>query len=312
MEIFYNISMMQSAPRGELNWGERPLRSLLFAPGDDSRKLDKLSRFGSDVIVLDLEDAVAASRKDIAARTATAALPKYDKGTIRAIRVNGAETGRLEQDVEAVCSRDLECIIVPKVEHPETVSEVDVLLNRLERNLRVARGNVRVIASIETAAGLVRCDEIARAGAPRLLTLIFGFADFIADIGVELTADRTELLYARSRIVVAARAAGLRPAIDGAYIELQDLEGLVEDCIRSRQLGFQGRAVIYPPHVEHVQRVYSDLSMEEVEQARRVVDAFKRAETRGVASIQVDGRLVDYPIYYAAKRKLAMFEGSKF
>jgi citrate lyase subunit beta/citryl-CoA lyase len=290
-----------------VDWEERSLRSLLFAPGNHPRKLEKVGGFGSDAIVLDLEDAVADAEKTAARQPVRAALSTYAAPTIVFVRVNGTQTGRLEDDIRAVLCPDLDGLMIPKVESPETLSEVDRLLVELEQEQGLPDGQVRLIGLIETARGLIRCEEIAMTAPPRLLTIVFGLGDFSVDIGVDLTADATELLYGRSRVVVAARAARLRPPLDGPWLDLQNIEGLVTDTLRSRQLGFQGRVVVYPPQVEHVQRTYSDLSQEEAERAQRVVEAFEQAEGEGSASIQVDGRFIDYPIYARAKEKLRLY-----
>ncbi len=298
---------MADRTRPDVLWEERPLRSLLFTPGNHPRKLEKVGSFGSDAIVLDLEDAVADAEKSAARETVRAALPTYAAPTIVFVRVNGPETGRLEEDVRATVCADLDALMVPKVERPETLPELDRLLAELERERGLPEGHVRLLALVETARGLVRCEEIALAAPARLLTLVFGLGDFSVDIGVDLTPDATELLYGRSRVVVAARAARLRPALDGPYLDLQNVDGLLADTLRSRQLGFQGRVVVYPPQVEHVQRAYSELSPEDAERAQRVVEAFEQAEAAGSASIQVDGRFVDYPIYARAREKLRLY-----
>jgi citrate lyase subunit beta/citryl-CoA lyase len=298
---------MSERRRPSVVWDEQPLRSLLFAPGNHPRKLEKVGTFGSDAIVLDLEDAVADAEKEGARAIVRAALETYAPPAVVFVRVNGAETGRLEDDVDAVVCEHLDALMVPKVERPETLAELDRQLERLERERGLDAGHVRVLALIETARGLVRCEEIALAAPARLLTLVFGLGDFSVDIGVDLTPDATEILYGRSRVVVAARAARLRPALDGPYLDLRNVDGLVADTRRSRQLGFQGRVVVYPPQVEHVQRTYSELSPEEAERAQRVVDAFEDAEASGSASIQVDGRFVDYPIYARAREKLRLY-----
>src|SRR5712691_10004028 len=298
---------MSERTRPVVVWEERPLRSLLFAPGNHPRKLEKVGGFGSDAIVLDLEDAVADAEKSAARETVRAALPTYSGPTIVFVRVNGPETGRLEDDVRATLCPDLDGLMIPKVEQPETLPELDRLLSGLERERGLPDGHVRLIALIETARGLIRCEDIAQAAPSRLLTIVFGLGDFSVDIGVDLTPDATELLYGRSRVVVAARAARLRAPLDGPWLDLQNVEGLVADTLRSRQLGFQGRVVVYPPQVEHVQRAYSELSPEEAEWAQHVVEAFEQAEAAGSASIQVDGRFVDYPIYERAKEKLRLY-----
>jgi citrate lyase subunit beta / citryl-CoA lyase len=299
-------SRPRNGSRLVIDWSNQVLRSLLFAPGNHPRRLEKVGTFGSDAIVLDLEDAVADAEKTAARDTTRAALPTYDERTVAIVRVNGQETGRLEDDIRAVACADSDVIMVPKVETPETLLLADRVLAEVEREQGLEEGQIRLLAIVETARGLIRCEEIATMAPPRLLTLIFGLGDFSVEIGVDVTPTGEELLYARSRVIVAARAAGMRPALDGPYLDIPNLEGLEADTRRSRQLGFQGRVVIYPGHVETVQRVYAELSEEEAERCRRIVEAFETAESEGLASIQVDGRFIDYPLYYRARNKLLL------
>jgi len=281
---------------------------LLFAPGNHPRKLVKVGQFGSDAIVLDLEDAVAETEKTAARATVRAALASYDNVRTVIVRVNALQTDRLIEDVRAVVCSSLDAIIVPKVEDPTTLAIVDGVIAELEDAHGLPAGTIRILPLIETALGLVRCEEIAVSAPKRVPTLIFGLGDFSVDMGFDITPDATELLYPRSRIAVAARAARMRAPLDGPYLDLQNIDGLVEDTKRSRQLGFEGRVVIYPPHVEHVQGTYSYLGVEELEKARRLIEAFEHAERGGSASIQVDGRFVDYPIYRRAQRKVALYD----
>lgn len=294
--------------RPSVEWERQPLRTLLFAPGNHPRRLERVGEFGSDVIVLDLEDAVANAEKVAARKPVRGALSTYTGAVVVAVRVNGESTGLLEGDVEAVVSPDLDCILVPKVESVETLRAVSALLDRLEREAGVPEGQIRLLPIVETARGLVRCEELALSAPDRVVTVIFGLGDFSVDIGVDLTREATELLYGRSRVVVAARAGGLPAPIDGPYLDIHDVDGLAENSLLSRRLGFQGRVVVYPAQVEPVQRAYSELRPEELEQARRVVEAFEQAEASGLASIQVDGRFVDYPLYYRARRRLQLHE----
>jgi citrate lyase subunit beta/citryl-CoA lyase len=292
-------------------WDERPLRSLLFAPGNHPRKLAKLGTFGSDGIVLDLEDAVADAEKEVARRAVREALPSYADDGFVVVRVNGPETGRLEEDVRGVVCQELDCLMIPKVERPETLVEVDQLVASVEREHGLESGRIRLLALVETAKGLASCEAIANAAPSRLLTLIFGLADFVVDLELDLSDDGTELLYARSRVVVATRAAGLPQPLDGPFLDLPNLEGLDADTRRSRRLGFQGRVVIYPPHVEVVQNAYSSLTDEEAAEAYQVIEAFERSEAEGSASIQINGRFVDYPIYRRAVGRVKRYEQLK-
>jgi citrate lyase subunit beta/citryl-CoA lyase len=286
-------------------WERQPLRALLFTPADQPRKTSKVGRFGADACVIDLEDAVADERK-AAAREATAAfVESYDDPSVLVVRVNGAGTGLIEGDLDAVVHPNVDAILVPKVEDPETLEAAAARIAGLEGERGAKPGSIRLIALIETAVGLARVEQIACAASPRLLTLVFGLVDFTLDIGVDLGDNAFEqLLYARSRIVVAARVGKLVAPIDGPYMKLDDHAGAAEQARRSRSLGFQGQVTVYPPQVEHVQGAYASFTDEEIAHAERVVEAFEAGQAEGVAAIRVDEHFVDYPVYHRAKRML--------
>ena len=291
-----------------IDWEVQLMRALLFVPGSDERKLAKVGTFGADMIVIDLEDAVADDEKTAARATTRAAIPTYGDGQAVTVRVNGIETGRLEEDIAAVVGPGLDAVLVPKIEDPQTLQTVDGLLAAAERAQGLEPGTVRVLAIVETPRGIVRCDEILERAPARTVTAIFGLGDFSVALGVDLTPEAAELAYARGRVVVATRAAGMVPPIDGPYLDLTDEDGLVRDCRRARGLGFQGKVCVYPPQVEPIQRSFSELSEAEIAATRRLVEIFEEAEARGVASIRIDGRFVDYPIYNLARRKLDRWE----
>lgn len=294
-----------------IDWSRQLLRTLLFAPGSQPRKLAKVASFGADAIVLDLEDAVAETQKDAAREAVRLALPTY-QDTLVMVRVNGLTAGRCQEDLRQVVCPSLHAMLLPKVDGPAALREVDELLTALEGREGIAPGTIRLFPLIETARGVARAEEIALEAPRRVHTLIFGLADFTTDLGVDLTPDATEILYARSRVVVAARAAELAPPIDGPYLlDLRDRDGLIADSVRARKLGFQGRVVIYPPQVEPTNFAYSFVPPAELESARKIARAFEEAEAAGSASIQVDGVFVDYPIYRRALHKLRLYEASK-
>jgi citrate lyase subunit beta / citryl-CoA lyase len=303
--IFFGSGLRRN---GLIDWTDHPLRSLLFAPGSDERKLAKVGTFGADLVVIDLEDAVADEEKAGARVTTREAIPRFDEGTAVAVRVNGVTTGTMEDDIAAVVCPRLDAIMVPKVEDAETLARADAAMADAERAAGMDVGAVRLLVLIETPLGLTRCEDILARAPERTLTAVFGAGDFTTELGVDLTPHATEILFARSRLVVAARAAGLPAPIDGPWLHLQDTTGLEADCARSRGLGFQGRVTVYPPQVEPVQRAYSALGDEEVEKLRKVVAAFEEAEAQGVASIRVDGLFVDYPIYRLARERLVRYD----
>jgi citrate lyase subunit beta/citryl-CoA lyase len=290
-------------------WGARPLRSFLFAPGSDERKLSRLGDFGADALVLDLEDAVALSEKASARHLVKRMLGSYARGPAVLVRVNGVQTGFLEEDLTTVFDDRLDGIIVPKVEDPDELALIDERLEALEWERGAAIKGLAMFPLVETAEGVMRVEQIAARAPERVVTLMFGTGDFSADAGVDLSASAEELLYARSRMVVSSRACELGAPVDGPYLlDLEDLDGLLADSRRSRGLGFRGRVVVHPSQVEPAQRAYSELSAEELARAVRIVEEFESAEAAGCAALRVDGRFIDYPPYERAKERIRLYE----
>jgi citrate lyase subunit beta/citryl-CoA lyase len=298
-----------TGPGPRIVWEEQPLRALLFAPANEARKAEGVGRFGADACVLDLEDAVALTQKDTARAAVAERVARYVDPSVLMVRVNSADSGLLDQDLDAACHPNVEAILIPKVEDPAALDHAHHRLGELEAARGVAVGQIRLLALVETTAGLVRCEEIARAASPRLLTLVFGLVDFSLDLGIDLSEDPfNQVLYARSRLVVAARAANLAPPVDGPYMRLDDAEGCALQAQRSRGLGFQGQVTVYPPQVEVVQRAYGAFTEEELAHARRVVKEFEHAQADGLAAVRVDEHFVDYPVYHRARRMLKVGE----
>lgn len=281
---------------------ELPLRSLLFAPGNEPRKVAKVDSFGADAVILDLEDAVPDAQKFAARSTVSAALPKLHAGVV-CVRVNGLHTGLTAGDVNEVVAPGLDCVVLPKTESAEHVLTLDSLLTEAEKRRGLSGGHVRILPLVETARGVVRGAEIA-AASPRVITLAFGSGDFTRDLelpSVRWSADGLELLYARTRLVVDARSAGCARPIDGPYLAVRDAAGFEADCSIARKIGFQGKLCIHPGQVAAANRLFAP-DPDEVAFCRRVVKDFGAAVARGSASITVDGVFVDYPIAAKAER----------
>jgi citrate lyase subunit beta/citryl-CoA lyase len=277
------------------------MRSLLFAPADDVRKSDRLRESAADVAVLDLEDAVAENAK-ADARVAAATALGVSGPWRAAVRVNGLRTPHFAADVEAVVVPGLEYLVVPKTEGLDDVRAIEAAVAPLERERGV--GPVGLLALVETARGIAQLDALAAAAPARLQRFLFGSLDYAVDVGIEPSEGEPELLYARSRVTAAAAVLGRGRALDGAWFELGDDEGLAADCSRSRRLGFGGRIAIHPAQLTTIHTVYGALAADEAERLRRVVTEFERALAEGVAAIRVDDRLVDYPVYKDALRRL--------
>src|SRR5689334_8287231 len=277
------------------------LRSFLFAPGNHARRVEKALTLEADAVILDLEDAVATAEK-LATRTANAAALTTPRTGLLYVRVNAADTEFCYGDLVAVLRPGLDGIILPKVESPATLTTIDWVMQQIERERRVSEGAIDLIPIIETARGLTHLDAILATGT-RVKRIAFGAGDFTLDVNMQWKRDEAELSYARAKIVTASRAAGLEAPLDTVWVDLQDAEALEASARAALAYGFQGKMCIHPNQVTVVNNVFTP-SEEEVAFAERVVAAFEKAEAEGVASIQLDGKFIDYPIVYRAQRLL--------
>ena len=192
--------------------------------------------------------------------------------------------------------------MLPKAESAVQINCVDWFISQLERQGEIPCGQVNMMAIIETAGGVDHATEIAEAG-ERLTSLAFGAVDFTLDIGTNLSGDGRELFYARSRVVIACR--GRKSTATDRYClsDFRNLEGLRNECKLAKCLGYQGKMIIHPCQIDVVHEVFSP-SPDEVDYARRVVEAFDDAERNGLASINLDGKMIDYPVMKRARHLL--------
>src|SRR5215207_7698247 len=285
-------------------------RSLLAVPATRRKMVEKALASEADAVFLDLEDAVAPDSKSAARGDVASALAELDWGGRSALfRANALDTPYFYRDlievVEAATS-SLGAVIIPKVNRPEDLYAVSVLLSGME--LALEPGKIKLEAQIESAEGLSNVDAIARA-TPRLEVLHFGPGDFAASLGMPLNSigvmDEWDEAYpghrfhhAMQRIVVAARAAGLR-VLDGPVADYSNEEGLRRSCLIARSLGFDGKWCIHPAQIEVVNEVFSPTEGE-LKWARKVVAAYDEANAEGSGSVSMDGQMVD-----AASIKLA-------
>jgi citrate lyase subunit beta/citryl-CoA lyase len=278
------------------------LRTLLFAPANHARHVEKALSGAADGAILDLEDAVAVAEKPAARLAARGALAQRSASarTKAYVRVNALTTPFAYEDLRAVVGPGLDGVVVPKTESPEQIATVDWLLQQLEREADLPDGSVDLLPIIETALGLERARAIAQAS-PRIRRLSFGAGDFSLDTNMTWTLGHEGILWARIQLVMVARAAGLEPPLDTVYADLADPEGLALEAEQAKRLGYQGKTCIHPSQVDVVNAIFTP-STEEVERARRLVEAFDAAEKVGTAAIQIQGRFVDYPVAAKARR----------
>ena len=289
-----------------------PMRSLLYTPGHRTEMVAKVLggrlEHSPDVAILDLEDGVPPAEKDNARSAITAALATRrtdggrDRGPRRFVRIRPALLEDAALDLAAVVRPGLDGVVVPKVRRAEEIELLDGAIADCEHQAGLEPRAVAVIASVESAAGVLEAPRIARA--PRMIALMFGSEDFAADLGLPAAreGEAEEMLFARSAVVVAAVAAGI-PAIDGIWADFRDETGLRRDALRGRLLGFSGRQCIHPAQLRIVHEIFSP-SSEEIAHARRIIEAFDDGIKRGLGAVALDGSMLDAPIVERARRVL--------
>lgn len=275
---------------------------MLFAPANHPRRVEKALGLPADAVILDLEDAVAASEKPRAREAALAARDMPRRSRLF-IRVNAMGTPWGYADLVAVVARGIDGIVLPKVETAHELAAAEWLIGALERDAGLPAGGIALIPLIETAAGVLALEAICRT-AKRARRVAFGAGDFTLDTNLEWSRDESELLPHRSQCVLVSRACGLEPPLDTVWTRLDDAAGYAASVERVRALGFAGKLCIHPDQLEAANAAFSPTA-QAIAQARRVVAAFEEAEAQGLASITLDGAFIDYPIAYAAQRILA-------
>jgi citrate lyase subunit beta/citryl-CoA lyase len=290
-------------------------RSFLFAPGNVARRVEKALSLDADAVIVDLEDSVAIAQKAATRKAVAAALerPRRRRGYVR---VNAPASAFCHGDLVETIHRGVDGVVLPKVESAADLHAIDWLIWNLERERGIAEGTIDLMPQIETAAGLHRIDRVLQArslrpykGPWRVKRVAFGAADYAHELGLTVSIEETELAEARARVVLASRAAGLEGPIDSPWFHFKETEGFARALERSRRGGYQGRLCVHPDQIAAVNAAYRP-SREELERAERIVAAFKAAEARGEAAVQVDGEMVDYPVAYRAQALLDGVRGN--
>ena len=291
--------------------GARPalLRSVLYTPGHDAERIAKAPRYGADALCLVLEDSVPVALKDRAREvTASAIETLAAAGHTVLVKINALDEGGLE-DVARIARPGLAGLIVPKLREPADLERVDAAVGAAESRAGVAPGAIGLLPLVETPRAAYYAFGLAEAS-PRVLALIAGTAangDMARELGFRATPEGSERLYLRSKLVLDARAAGVPWPLDGVYADVRDIDGLVAEAERVRDLGYRGKLVVHPSHVEPVNRVFTP-SADEVAEQRRVLEAFEQAVEAGTAAAVVDGRFVDYAMAKTARAVIELAE----
>ncbi len=283
-------------------------RSWMFVPGNRQKMIDKAMGLAVDAIMLDIEDGVIPELKPEARRLIAAALARpRDSGPARYVRVNAIGHKEFALDVAAVVVRGVEGLVLPKVETVESVKSAETQVAELERERGIPVGTVRFLVAVESPRGLMNAYALASAST-RVVGLMFGAEDFGRELGLPVLREKeaSELLFARSALVVAAAAAHVQ-SVDGVWPDIQNEAGLWDDARQARRLGFTGKSCFHPGQIEGINAVFSP-SAADVAFASEVDQAFASAQARGEGSIAFRGQLIDLPIVERARQMLRLAE----
>ena len=285
------------------------IRSFLFTPANVARRVEKALTLDADAVILDLEDSVAASDKASSRPRVVEALAR-PRRCLAYVRVNAPSTPYCYRDLVETVHKGLDGIVVPKIESAADLHAIDWLVAALERERGIEEGLLDLMPQVETAAGVQRIVRILQARslrpykAPwRVKRVCFGAADYGHDLGLSPTLDEPELADARARVVLSSKAAGMENPIDSPWFHFKESEAFSRALERSRRGGFQGRCCVHPDQIAPVNAAYMP-SAAEIAAAEKIVAAFRDAESRGAAAIQVDGQMIDYPVAYRAQSLL--------
>lgn len=269
----------------------RPRRSWLFVPGADAAAHEAAAHSGADVLIQELEDFTPPELRPRARSLALNLFSEWRrKGYVAAVRINPLETcGR--EDLAAVMQGRPDIVLMPKVVSPEQVRALELATG----------GGVDLVPNVETAAGLLNAFQIGKASA-KVIAMLVASEDMVADLGTNRSRGGEELAYVRARFLVECRAAGVE-AIDCPYT-FSDVAGAARDAKYAKRLGYRMKSLVLPAHAASINRVFTASALE-IRNARRLVAAFEKSRKQGRERARVDGKLVEVPIYAAAKRLLS-------
>lgn len=277
-------------------------RTMLFLPGNNPNMIINGGLLGADSIIFDLEDAVAPDQKDAARDLVKSALKYMDFGKCEIIvRINALDTPYWERDLEEVIPLKPDVIMPTKVSDAEYVHKLDIKMSQEEEKNGIEVGSIKLIPLLETTLGIENAFAIA-VSSKRMAALYLGAEDLTADLRCQRTREGTEIAYARGRLVCAARAAGIE-AYDTPFTDVEDMEGLKKDAQLARGLGYTGKAVISPRHIDCVNQIFSP-SLKEIAYAKDVFEAIQLAKEQGKGAISLRGKMIDAPIVQRAKQVL--------
>lgn len=279
-------------------------RSMLFLPGNNPNMLINASCLGADAVIFDLEDAVSPTEKDAARILVRNTIRYMDlSGCEVIVRINSVDTDYWKKDLDTILPEKPDLILLPKTSTAEDALIADEYMSKLEEKLGLEKNSVGLMPLIETALGVENSYAIA-SSTKRVKALFLGAEDLTADLQCKRTKEGREIEYARTRLVVASRAAGV-DVYDTPFTDVNDDEGIYTDASLAKALGFTGKASISPRHIDAINSVFSPTEAE-VEYAYEVMDAIRLAKEMGKGAIALRGKMIDAPIVARAERTIAM------
>jgi len=287
-------------PLPEASARDRLRRSRLYVPGSEPKYFVNAALHGSDGIILDLEDSVHVSEKDASRLLVRNALRAVDfLGCERMVRINQIPLGL--EDLDEIVPESPDLILIPKVENPEQITEADRRIAEIKSNYGITRP-VWLMPILESALGIENAFAIAKAS-PQIVALTIGLEDYTADLGVVKTSTGGESLYARQRVVNAARAAGVQ-AIDSVFGDVGDLDGLRTWGLNSRATGFEGMGCVHPMQIAVIHEAFAPTAAE-IEKARKIVAAYDDAQAKGLGVVSLGSKMIDAPVVQRALKLMA-------
>ncbi|WP_459478610.1 citrate (pro-3S)-lyase subunit beta [Clostridium saccharoperbutylacetonicum] len=282
-------------------------RTMMYIPGNNPGMIKDGHIYGADSIMFDLEDSVSINEKDAARFLVYNALKTIDyEGVETVVRINGLDTCGLE-DLEAIVRAQPDVIRLPKTESAQDIIDVENEIARIEEAAGIPVGKTKMMAAVEGALGVMNAREIATAS-KRLMGIAIGAEDYVTDLKTTRSPEGIELLFGRSQIILAARAAGIY-AFDTVYSDVNNEEGFENEVRLIKQLGFDGKSVINPRQIGPVHEIYTP-SEKEINKSIRVIKAAEEAKKRGSGVVSLDGKMVDKPIIERAQRALMLAEAA--
>ncbi len=284
--------------------GKRLRRTMLYVPGSNPSMLADAHIYGADSLMFDLEDSISLLEKDSARLLVYNAIKSIDYGeTEIVVRINGLDTPYGQSDIEAMVRAGADVIRLPKTGTAQDVIDVEKVIEDIEIKIGKPVGTTKMMGAIESPLGVINAMEIATAS-PRMIGIALGAEDFVTNMKTKRSPEGVELLYARSKILIAARAAGIY-ALDTVFSNVNDEEGFRNEVKLIKQLGFDGKSIINPRQIAPVHEIYTP-TQKEIEDAKQVIRAIEEAEEKGLGVISVNGKMVDKPIVERAERILEL------